>query len=114
MTRLRTPRGLSSMLTIGLLVGLTALASGQSVAASDHVAAAHGTHTWTTTEQIVPVVTGPNDNIHLDIDTTLYRPDNATASHPQPAILMTHGFGLDKDASEVVSTARFFAAHGYV
>ena len=27
---------------------------------------------------------------------------------------MTHGFGLTKDPPEVVSTANFFAAHGYV
>lgn len=53
---------------------------------------------------------GAGDDISLGIDTTLYRPDNATRRHPQPAILMTHGFGLTKDAAEVVDTARFFAA----
>ena len=81
---------------------------------SDHVKAGHGTHTWTTAERVVQVKTGPADNIALGIDTTLYVPDNASRKRPQPAILMTHGFGLTKDSAEVVSTARFFAAHGYV
>jgi ABC-2 type transport system ATP-binding protein len=52
--------------------------------------------------------------VAIDLDTRLYVPDNATRRTPQPAILMTHGFGLDKTSAEVVSTARFFAAHGYV
>lgn len=81
---------------------------------SDHVRAAHGRHTWKAVERMVPVLTGPGHDIAIDLDTTLYRPDNATRRHPQPAILMTHGFGLTKDSAEVVSTARFFAAHGYV
>jgi putative CocE/NonD family hydrolase len=81
---------------------------------SDHVKAAHGTHQWRTTERVVQVRTGPGNDIALGIDTTLYVPDNASRKHPQPAILMTHGFGLTKDSAEVLSTASFFAAHGYV
>ncbi|WP_125035426.1 CocE/NonD family hydrolase [Nocardioides sp. LS1] len=81
---------------------------------SDHVPAAHGTHHWKTIDRLVPVVTGPDDDIAIDLDTRLYVPDNASRRHPQPAILMTHGFGLNKTSPEVVSTARFFAAHGYV
>src|SRR5690349_19662666 len=81
---------------------------------SDHVRPAHGSHTWKTVERMVPVKVGPNDDIAIDLDTTLYVPDNASPAHPQPTILMTHGFGLSKDAAEVVSTARFFAANGYV
>ncbi len=81
---------------------------------SDHVQVVHGTHKWQATERVVQVKTGPADNIALGIDTTLYVPDNASRKHPQPAILMTHGFGLTKDSAEVVSTAEFFAAHGYV
>jgi ABC-2 type transport system ATP-binding protein len=82
--------------------------------ASDHVKVAHGTHQWRTTERVVQVRTGPGNDLALGIDTTLYLPDNASRKHPQPAILMTHGFGLTKDSAEVVSTASFFAAHGYV
>ena len=81
---------------------------------SDHVVGARGVHTWRTTERLVPVRTGPDDDIAIDLDTRLYVPRNATRKTPQPAILMTHGFGLTKDSNEVVSTAEFFAAHGYV
>ncbi len=81
---------------------------------SDRVKKNRGKHTWKTVEQLVPVVTGPNDDIELDLDTTLYLPNNARPKNPQPAILMTHGFGLTKDSNEIVTTARFFAAHGYV
>jgi len=82
--------------------------------ASDHVTIARGTHRWRTSERLVPVRTGPDGDVRIDLDTTLYVPGNASARTPQPAILMTHGFGLTKDSAEVVSTARFFAAHGYV
>ncbi len=81
---------------------------------SDHVTGARGVHDWRSKDRMVPVVTGPDDDVALEIDTRLYVPDNATRRRPQPAILMTHGFGLTKDAAEVVSTAEFFAAHGYV
>lgn len=59
-------------------------------------------------------MTGPDDDISIDLDTRLYVPKNAGRRHPQPAILMTCGFGLTKASAGVVSTARFFAAHGYV
>lgn len=81
---------------------------------SDRVKKSRGRHTWTTTEQMVPVVTGPDDDIEIELDTTLYVPDNASRKTPQPAILMTHGFGLTKNGTEILTTARFFAAHGYV
>ncbi len=81
---------------------------------SDHVSNARGSQKWRTTERMVPVRTGPRNDIALDLDTRLYKPRGATRRHPQPAILMTHGFGLTKDADEVVSTAQFLAAHGYV
>ena len=67
-----------------------------------------------TTERMVPVRVGPRNNIGISLDTTLYVPANATRKRPQPAILMTHGFGNTKDSNEVVDTARFFASHGYV
>lgn len=82
--------------------------------ASDHVAIARGKHRWRTKERLVPVRTGASGEVRISLDTTLYVPGNASARHPQPAIVMTHGFGLTKDSAEVVSTARFFAAHGYV
>ncbi len=69
---------------------------------------------WRTEERMVPVRTGPDRDVPLELDTRLYVPDSATARSPKPAILMTHGFGLTKDAAEVVDTAELFASHGYV
>lgn len=81
---------------------------------SDHVTGAHGVHHWRTRERMVAVRTGPERDISIKLDTRLYVPDSATRRTPQPAILMTHGFGGSKDNNETVSTAEFFAAHGYV
>jgi putative CocE/NonD family hydrolase len=124
----RFARLIASFSCIALGVGLVALpgpgaavdgSQAQATAAKkkqshDHVRPAHGKHKWKTIERFVTVKTGPKDDITTSLDTRLYVPENASKRHPQPAILMTHGFGLDKDANEVVSTARFFAAHGYV
>ncbi len=80
----------------------------------DHVRPVPGRRTWTTHDQMVPVTTGPGRDIDLDIDTRLYVPSNASRRHRQPAILMTHGFGGSKDSTEVLTTAAFFASHGYL
>ena len=69
---------------------------------------------FTTTDALVPVLDGPADDHQVTIDTRLYVPDNATAATPQPAILMTHGFGLTRAQREVVANATFLARHGYV
>ena len=61
---------------------------------------------------MVQVVDGPTNQHQATIDTRLYLPDNATAATPQPAILMTHGFGLTKASPEVTSMATFLARHG--
>jgi predicted acyl esterase len=81
---------------------------------ADSVRPNRGTHAFVTKDALVQVVDGPSNNHDATIDTRLYLPDNATAADPQPAILMTHGFGLSKTAGEVVSSATFLARHGYV
>src|SRR5207248_11445138 len=65
-------------------------------------------------DALVPVLDGPTNTHAATIDTRLYVPDNATARTPQPAVLMTNGFGLSKTANEIVSEATFLARHGYV
>ena len=80
----------------------------------DTVTPSVGTHAFTTADALVPVLDGPTNTHQATIDTRLYVPDNATAATPQPAILMTHGFGLSKLAGEIVSSATFLARHGYV
>ena len=89
-----------------------AAASGDS--ASDHVKTARARHEWRSVDTTVATRTGPDRDIAVDIDARLYVPDNATRRTPAPAILMTHGFGGSKDNNETLSTAEFFAAHGYV
>ena len=73
-----------------------------------------GRHSFAVHDRVVTVHDGPAGDHEVAIDTRLYRPDNATRRHPQPAVLMTHGFGLTKASAEVVHTAKFLASHGYV
>ena len=96
-----------------LLLVLAGLAT-TGAATADVVTPSKGTHAFTTSDALVPVLDGPTGSHQGTIDTRLYVPDNATTKTPQPAILMTHGFGLSKLAGEVVSSATFLARHGYV
>jgi len=96
------------------LLGIVALGLTTVPAYGETVPPVTGTHAFTTVDALVPVLDGPADDHEATIDTRLYLPANATAANPQPAILMTHGFGLSKLAGEVVSTATFLARHGYV
>jgi predicted acyl esterase len=82
--------------------------------AGDVVSPSTGTHAFTTADRLVEVVDGPTNSHHTTIDTRLYQPDNATTKTPQPAVLMTHGFGGTKLSAEVVNMASFLASHGYV
>ncbi len=71
-------------------------------------------YSYTVHDALIPVLDGPNDDHAVNIDTRLYLPENATPDTPQPALLVTHGFGNNKLSAEVVSSADFFARHGYV
>lgn len=97
-----------------VLTALGLLTSTSAASYAERVVPVPGTHAFVTTDALVPVLDGPNNDHQTTIDTRLYVPDNATTGTPQPAILMTHGFGLSKLAGEVVSTATFLARHGYV
>lgn len=69
---------------------------------------------YTTKDAFVTVHDGP-DNTHTAVlDTRLYVPRTASAAHPTPAILMTHGFGGSKLSTEITATADFLARHGYI
>lgn len=83
-------------------------------AAADEVTPRSGTQSFVISDAMVEVVDGPADDDATTIDTRLYVPTGATAATPQPAILITHGFGLTKLATEVVAHATFLARHGYV
>lgn len=105
-TLLRT--AVTSVLAGAVLLG----ASGAALA--EPVTPRVGTQTFTTTDAFVDVVDGPDNKHKVRIDTRLYVPSGATARTPQPAILTTNGFGLDKTSKEVVANATFLARHGYV
>lgn len=106
-------RATGRLLSTGLIT-LVLVAGTNHPSYAERVVPAPGTHTFVTTDALVAVVDGPNDDHQTTIDTRLYVPDNATAATPQPAILITHGFGLTKLAGEVVANATFLARHGYV
>lgn len=69
---------------------------------------------YTTHDALITVMDGPNDDREVTIDTRLYIPENATPENPQPAILVTHGFGGNKAVNEVASAADFYARNGYI
>jgi len=93
---------------------ITASTSPAVVAHAHQLQRTPGTHRYATTDALVQVLDGPDDKHVTTIDTRLYVPDNATARTPQPALLMTHGFGLTKLSEEVAESAKLFARHGYV
>ncbi|HEX4106759.1 MAG TPA: CocE/NonD family hydrolase [Solirubrobacteraceae bacterium] len=55
---------------------------------------------------------GPNGGQSCDVIGDLYRPADATAQHPDPAVLTTNGFGGSKN--DQAPLARQLAANGYV
>jgi ABC-2 type transport system ATP-binding protein len=100
---------------LGLLTAVAVASSTLAlVAQADTVGPHPGTHRFVTRDAMVPVLDGPENDHQATIDTRLYVPDNATPRTPQPAILMTHGFGGSKLSGEVTAMASFLARHGYV
>lgn len=73
-----------------------------------------GQHAYTTHDAVIAVKDGPDGQHSANIDTRLYLPDNATPATPQPAVLMTNGFGLSKTAAEITAMGDFLARHGYI
>ncbi|MBO0684523.1 MAG: alpha/beta fold hydrolase, partial [Candidatus Dormibacteraeota bacterium] len=66
---------------------------------------------YTTQASMVTVHTGPGGTTTVALDTTYYRPLQASAAHPVPAVLLAHGFGGTKES--VASDARDLASRGY-
>src|SRR5688572_30569914 len=65
---------------------------------------------YTTVAEVVPV--GPEDDgTRVELDTTLYLPDGASAGEPVPAVLLAHGYGGTEDA--VAADAAELARRGY-
>jgi alpha-beta hydrolase superfamily lysophospholipase len=66
------------------------------------------------TRGTLDVKDGPDGTHAATIEYTLRVPATATAATPAPAIIMTHGFGYDRDSDEVLANASFLSSHGYV
>jgi ABC-2 type transport system ATP-binding protein len=74
-------------------------------------AVAPKSRSYTSSDAMLPVATGPSGNETVVLDTTLYLPRSASADHPVPAILLGHGFGGTKQS--VAADAGDFADRGY-
>ncbi|WP_073254051.1 CocE/NonD family hydrolase [Cryptosporangium aurantiacum] len=64
------------------------------------------------TAAMVTVQSGPARNQPIELDTTVYVPESASADHPVPAVLLAHGFGGSK--ASVAADARRLAGQGYL
>ena len=64
-----------------------------------------------TESAVLTVRSGPAGDQPVDLDTTLYLPEGASAGAKVPAVLLAHGFGGTKES--VRSDAEEFAGRGY-
>ncbi|MFI1192872.1 alpha/beta fold hydrolase [Micromonospora sp. NPDC020750] len=64
-----------------------------------------------TESALVTVRSGPAGDEPVDLDTTFYLPDDASAGRKVPAVLLAHGFGGTKES--VRADAEDLAAQGY-
>ncbi|WP_433344956.1 alpha/beta fold hydrolase [Micromonospora sp. CA-111912] len=64
-----------------------------------------------TESALVTVRSGPTGGEPVDLDTTFYLPDDASAGRKVPAVLLAHGFGGTKES--VRADAEDLAAQGY-
>ncbi|WP_121162215.1 alpha/beta fold hydrolase [Micromonospora pisi] len=64
-----------------------------------------------TENRLLSLKSGPDGNQAVDIDTTFYLPEGASADRPVPAVLLAHGFGGTKDS--VRTDAEDLAGQGY-
>jgi ABC-2 type transport system ATP-binding protein len=90
---------------------------GRLAAIASVVAVLAGAVTWATvddkpqvtvTDQRIAVVDGPENDQHVTLDTTFFKP---AGSGRAPAVLLAHGFGGSKDDTR--ADAEYLARHGY-
>ncbi|MGY1812920.1 alpha/beta fold hydrolase [Blastococcus sp. SYSU D00820] len=90
----------AALLALLLAGGLTVSLPAAPAAAAEDVA---------TEDARVPSGTGADA---VELDTTVYVPESATADSPAPAVVLAHGFGGSKDS--VADDARDLAERGFV
>jgi ABC-2 type transport system ATP-binding protein len=105
-------RALTCLVTAALAAtGVCVLAGGTTSAAT--AATTDDTPGYSVTAITVPVKVGPNNDQACTVDADLYLPDGASAAHPVPAILSTHGFGGSKDDDNQKAIGKGFVGQGY-
>jgi putative CocE/NonD family hydrolase len=103
-----------SVTASGAVTSPTSAAASVEVAGDGQAPAGVGAHTWTTEAVTFDVMTGPDSDIAVTIEADLWKPDDASAANPMPAIVHQHGFGGNKSNAEQLTNAAYFASHGYV
>src|SRR3954471_21182746 len=103
------PKNLTAVLAT-VVVGAAGLAITSGTGAS---AATDDTPGYIVRAISVDVQVGPANQQACRVDADLYLPDGASATHPVPAILTTHGFGGDKADDNQVAIGRGFVRQGY-
>lgn len=68
--------------------------------------------TYTQSSLTIPVTVGPGNDTHCSISAYLFMPSDASADHPDPAVLTTNGFGGSRD--DQVALSQLLASNGYV
>lgn len=105
---------LAAAALIVLVCMVTTPVPAQTPEADGQAPAGVGPHSWSVSDVRIDTLTGPDDDIAVEIDAALWVPDDASAASPMPAMLIAPGFGNTKTAAEMVTLAAYFASHGYV
>lgn len=110
----RGPAAVVLGLLVAVLVVTAPTPSAVGATSDGQAPAGVGPHTWSVEPIQFDLMTGPDDDLPVTIDADLWRPDDATAANPMPAIVHQHGYGGKKDNEESLTNAAYFASHGYV
>ncbi len=109
MPSLRRPSWMAPSLARLLAGGvILALVAATLVWTSDWVPHSSG---YTATARFLTVLSGPQRNVPVRLDTTLFLPTGASAADPVPAVLVAHGMGGTKQS--VAGTAEQLAQQGF-
>ena len=55
---------------------------------------------FATSDHVIQVVDGPNNDVTVNIDATLYVPDGVSAANPAPVVINAHGFNGSKETND--------------
>jgi putative CocE/NonD family hydrolase len=108
-----TTRALTCLAVAAVTATTAFAATTTSATAATSAATTDATPGYSLTAITVHVNVGPKGDVPCAVDADLYLPDGASAAHPVPAILTTHGFGGSKDDDNQKATGKGFVNQGY-